>query len=765
MQGGGSSARGGAGEGGEEVLSGSVSGVVYRNEQTGWTVLKVEISGTERAPDGSRTASLVGKAPTVWTGEDIRAVGRWERHPERGLRFAARSLECIAPTSAAGLERYLASGIVKGIGPKLAARIVKKFGTATLDVLERDSGRLAEVEGLGAAKRRALKAAWDANSGTRDAMVFLQGHGITSGTAAKIYRAYGEHTVAVVKRNPYRLCADIDGIGFVKADEIARKTGVPHDSPDRARAGIDHVLQQLADVGGHCFCERPDLLLASGDQLQMPIDILETAISEEVEAGRLVDDGGRIYLPRLYRAERRVAAKIVSILDTRPRFKPVNAAAALEWETKRLPFALSGAQARAVRMALENKFSVVTGGPGVGKTTIIRALCDIWGARRLDVKLVAPTGRAARRMAESTGRDAATIHKLLKWNPQKGRFVHNSENPLDLDVLVVDESSMIDIELASSLLSALQPSSTVVMVGDIDQLPSVGPGNVLRDAIASGVVPFTRLDAIFRQKTGGWIVRNAHRVNNGLDLEAPPRGEESDFFMIPCEDPARTLAIVMELVEKRIPRKWNFAPLADVQVLCPMHKNVLGTDSLNSALQAALNPAGPSLRRFGREYRVGDRVMQLRNDYDKDVSNGDIGFVKSVSEKSRSLVVDFDGREADYQESELDELSLAYAATIHKSQGSEYPAVVVVVGRQHYVMLKRNLLYTALTRGKKLVCIVGSPVAIRMAIADNDTAARRTALADRLKDPVLPPVAVMAPAVPAVPSAPGAVNHAPAGIS
>ena len=730
-----------------ESLSGSVKSVVFHNEETGWFVA---------------TVALVGKCPTIWQGEEIRAVGSWRQHPTHGLEFEATAVECVAPTSARGIERYLASGIVRGIGEKWAKKIVEKFGENTLDVLERDSGRLAEVKGLGPARRAAIKKAWEANRGTRDAMIFLQGHGITTGASAKIYRQYGANTVATVKQNPYRLCADIDGIGFLKADEIARKVGIERDSPLRARAGLYHTLQTLAEEG-HCYCEKPELLLVAGNLLGISVDILEAALAEELEGSRLADDGGRIYLRRLLRAERRVAGCVLAILDTRPSFKPIDVPAALAWVSRKLSFELSPAQRKAVEMALGSKFSVVTGGPGVGKTTIIRALLDVWRARGLRVSLVAPTGRAARRMAESTGGEASTVHRLLKWNPQKGGFVHNAENPLDADVFVVDESSMLDVELAASLLSAVKPSSAVVLVGDTDQLPSVGPGNVLRDIIASGVVPYARLDFIFRQKSGGWIVRNAHRVNQGEGFLLPPAGEPSDFFFVPCEDPSRTLALVLELVEHRIPRRYNLSPLADIQVLTPMRKNDLGTENLNAVLQRALNPSGPALQRFGRAYRVGDRVMQIRNDYDKDVFNGDIGFVRTVSPDGSSLDVDFDGRIVVYAASELDALVHAYATSIHKSQGSEYPAVVIVVANQHYVLLERNLLYTAITRGRKLVCVVGSRFAVKKAIETTTTRERHTALADRLRSPGgrLPPLASVpqdakAPLAPAdAPPAPG----------
>ena len=721
-----------------ETLTGSVKSVVFHNEETGWLVATLAVEGG--APDGGGTATLVGRCPTVWQGEEVRAVGTWVTHPTHGLQFQAQEVSCIAPTSAEGIRRYLASGIVRGVGERWAGKIVEKFGDRTLEVLEHDSGRLSEIKGLGEKRRLAIRKAWEANRGTRDAMVFLQGHGITTGASARIYRQYGANTVAMVKQNPYRLCADVDGIGFVKADDIARKVGVPRDSPLRARAGIYHTLQTLADEG-HCYCEKPALLLAATDLLGIPADVLEKALEEELAGPRLVDDGGRVYLRRLHRAERRVARCILAILDTRPSFRPIDVEGALAWVSKKLSFELSAAQRKAVEMALGNKFSVITGGPGVGKTTIIRALMDVWTARRLRVALVAPTGRAARRMAESTGGQASTIHRLLKWNPQEGAFQHNADNPLEADVVIVDESSMIDVELAASLLAAVKPTSAVVLVGDTDQLPSVGPGNVLRDVIASGVVPFTRLDFIFRQKSGGWIVRNAHRVNQGEGFLAPPPGEPSDFFFVPCEDAQRTLSLVLELVEHRIPRRYNFSPLADVQVLTPMRKNLLGADNLNLVLQRALNPTGPALQRFGRAYRVGDRVMQVRNNYDKDVFNGDVGFIRTVAPDGGSLDVDFDGRCVVYSATELDELVHAFACSIHKSQGSEYPAVVIVLSGQHHVLLQRNLLYTAITRGRKLVCVVGSPYAVRRAIGNNPTVERHTALAERLRSPDLPPLA------------------------
>ena len=733
-----------------ETVFGSVKAVVYHNETSGWTVATVAVRGG--TPGGSETATVVGSCSNVWEGEEIKATGRWTHHPAHGLQFRADALECVVPTSAEGLRRYLASGIIRGVGPKLADRIVDQFGEKTIDVLERDSGRLEEIRGLGAKTRRAIKAGWDRERGARDAMIFLQGAGITSGSAAKLYRQYGANTVAVVKENPYRLCNDVFGIGFLKADDIARKVGVPRDSPQRAKAGLAHVLQALSEEG-HCFCEKPELLLEAENILSIPMDVLERALADSIADNRFSDDGGRVYLHRLHRAERIVADRVLALLDTRASFKPIAADAAVAWVARKLSFALSPAQDRAVRMALESKFSVVTGGPGVGKTTIIRALSEIWFAKELDVRLVAPTGRAARRMAESTGRDAQTVHRMLKWNPADARFTYTADNPLPADVVVVDESSMIDVELAASLFSALRPTTTVVLVGDTDQLPSVGPGNVLRDLIASGVVPFTRLDVVFRQKTGGWIVRNAHRVNEGQGFAAPPPGEPSDFFFVPCDDPERTLRLALELVERRIPARYNLSPLQDVQVLTPMRKNLLGADNLNAELQRRLNPHGPALHRAGRAFRVGDRVMQLRNDYDKDVFNGDVGFVRAVEPDGGSLVVDFDGTEVSYSASDLDELVHAFATSIHKSQGSEYPAVVIVLSTQHFKLLQRNLLYTAITRGKKLVCVVGSPRAVALAIKNDETIRRRTALAERLKGP-LPPLSPAAPPAPAAPPPP-----------
>lgn len=715
----------------QDEITGTVDSVVYRNDETGYVVLNLKVEGGTAT--GAPSAVLVGKSAAIWEGEEIKAQGRWIRHPQHGLQFNAETIACVVPSSLEGIRRYLASGMIRGVGKVYAKKIVDHFGAQTLDIIDKNSARLLEVPGIGKDRKRKIKESWDAQHGIRDAMIFLQANGVGTAQAAKIFRAYGANTIALVKQNPYRLCSDIWGIGFLKADAIAMKVGVDRNAPERARAGIFYTLETLAEEG-HCFCYEPELILNAEKLIGISVEILAEALLAETEAGSLVNDAGRIYLKRLHQAETAIARRVLDILDTRTPFKPIAVDAAVDWAVKKMAIDLSPRQRDALKMALGAKVSIITGGPGVGKTTIIRALCDIWSARRLDVRLAAPTGRAARRMAESTGREAQTIHRLLKYMPQTKSFDHNADNPIPADVVIVDESSMLDVELASDFLAAIRPATTVVFVGDIDQLPSVGPGNVLRDLIASGAVPCTKLDVIFRQKLGGSIVRNAHLVNAGSEFGAPV-GDHDDFFFIRCEEPERILANVVELVRHRIPQKFGLSPLEDVQVLTPMRKNLLGADNLNLVLQEALNSKGPGVQRLGRTYRVGDRVMQIHNNYDRDVFNGDLGFIAGIDAENGKLSVDFDGRKVVYDFTDLDELVHAYAISIHKSQGSEYPAVVIVLATQHFKLLQRNLLYTAITRGKKLVCVVGSPRAVAIAIKNNETRGRRTALAERLGMP------------------------------
>lgn len=712
-----------------EEISGSVETVTFRNDVTGYTVCSVQIRGAENAGP----SIVVGNCATIWEGEELKAVGHWVCHPKHGLQFQADSMTCIAPTSTEGIIRYLSSGMIRGIGKVNARRIVDHFGAETLQIIEKNSKRLEEVEGIGPKRRQEIKDSWNSQRGTRDIMIFLQANGVGTALSARIYRRYGQDAIAIVKQNPYRLCRDITGIGFKTADTIAQKIGIPADSPDRARAGILYTLMTQQEEG-HCYCEEPELILLAQDLLGIPAEVLAEALHTELTASRtLVLSNGRVYLADLFFAEKRAAKKIKTLLEAPVPFRPIEPEKALEWVTPKLGISLADRQREAIVTALSSKVSIISGGPGVGKTTIIRALVSIFKVRKLRIMLGAPTGRAARRMGEATGEEAKTLHRLLKYNPQTHAFEHNATKPLPCDVAILDESSMIDIVLADQFLDALPDSATLIMVGDTDQLPSVGPGNVLRDLIESGCVPCTHLDVIFRQKTGGLIVRNAHRINEGKFVETAPPGVQTDFYFLSGDDPDQMVRRIVDLVSKRIPSTFGFRPLSDIQVLTPMRKNQLGCDNLNMVLQQALNPHGPDVQRFGRTFREGDRVMQIRNNYDKDVSNGDIGFIEKVDKEDQSLSVSYDGRSVIYELSELDEIVHAFACSIHKSQGSEYPAAVVVISTQHYKLLQRNLLYTAVTRGRKLVCLVGSRKAIEIALQNNEIRLRRTTLAEYLK--------------------------------
>jgi exodeoxyribonuclease V alpha subunit len=709
--------------GGGERVAGTVESIVFRRDETGYTVCSVR-------PPGARDAvTVVGTCAAMWVGEELTATGRWVRHPQFGPQFQAAAIVCVAPTSVEGIRRFLAGGLIRGIGAVNAERIVARFGADTLRVIEKESSRLEEVEGIGPVRRRRIKESWNATRDLRDIMIFLQSHGVGTAQAARIYRQYGADAIAVVRQNPYRLCEDVWGIGFRTADAIALRLGIPRESEVRARAGLAHVLLALAEEG-HCYAPEPELLLQAQALLEIPVEILSAALLAEAERGVLVRDGERVYLRGLYDAEVRVAAKLRRLLAARPDFPPIDAPRAVAWAEKRMGISLATAQRDALCTALTEKVAIITGGPGVGKTTIIRALTEVYGARRLLVRLAAPTGRAARRMAEATRHDAQTIHRLLCYQPGLRTFRYHAGNPIEAHAAIVDETSMIDLRLMDQFLQALPDAACLTLVGDTDQLPSVGPGNVLRDAIASGAIPCRRLSLIFRQDASGLIVRNAHRINNGEGLETVAGA--SDFYFIETAEPDAVVARVRELVAERIPRRFGFDPVSDVQVLTPMRRNQLGAENLNGVLQAALNPGGPALARGGTTFRRGDRVMQVRNNYDKDVFNGDIGFVQAVSEEERTLVAAFDGRPVSYDGDELDELVLAYASSIHKAQGSEYPAVVIVLATQHFKLLQRNLLYTALTRGRRLVCIVGSSKAVGIAIRNNTVRERRTALAGRL---------------------------------
>lgn len=744
-----------------ESLSGSVERITYYNPENGYSVIRLR-------PDKARTPGLnreglvtvTGNLPELSPGENLTLTGKWSTHPKHGMQFQAEVCTQTLPATVAGIRRYLGSGLVKGIGPKLAERIVARFGAETLEVIEEQAERLQEVPDIGPKRARLIAAAWQEQRQVKEIMLFLHSHGVSTNLAIKIYKQYGDEALAVVQSDPYRLARDIWGVGFKTADRIARALGLPLDHPSRVEAGIIFALNEMT-TDGHVYSPRelltrravelleidPELIppalerLGSDDRIRQEIlpFLGEVAASSPAPGGKLGEPQDlygqpAVYLTPLYHGETGLAERLNNLASALP-----TRLSDLPPTFVQLDASLSPEQASAIRTALSHPVSVLTGGPGTGKTTCLKALIAVLETAHKSYALASPTGRAAKRLSEAAGRPASTIHRLLGFKPGFG-FNHNADNPLPVDMLVVDEASMLEMLLANQLLKALQPGTHLLLVGDVDQLPSVGAGDVLRDVIASGVAPVTRLSVIFRQAAGSYIITNAHRINSG-QMPAFPSPEElsenpGDFFLFPAETAEEAAQWVQDVVCERIPRRFGLHPRDGIQVLAPMYRGPAGVHALNARLQEVLNPSAPlkpEKTLFGQTFRVGDKVMQTQNNYDKEVFNGDIGFVAAFDPINHTMTVDFERRLVLYDWSEADQLVLAYAVSVHKAQGSEFPAVVIPLVTQHYMMLQRNLLYTAVTRAKKLCVLVGSRRAISIAVKNDKVSQRYTALNWRLR--------------------------------
>jgi exodeoxyribonuclease V alpha subunit len=729
-----------------DSLEGVVERVTYFNPQNGYSVIRLAPARSRRGFGEVELVTVVGLLPEVTPGEHLRLSGFWTTHRDYGRQFKAEKCEQVLPATVEGIRRYLGSGLIKGIGPKTAQKIVAQFGAETLYVIDADPERLREVPDIGPKRYALIREAWEAQKQIKEVMVFLQGHGISTGLAVKIYRHYGDESLELVRSDPYRLARDIWGVGFKTADKIARALGLPPDAPSRLEAGAVYALNELAD-DGHVYAPQPHLLKTAVDLLEVAPDLLPPALDRLETEGRIRretlpgDPDPAVYLTPLHQAEVNVAARLRALRSTSR--SHLSDFVDADWDRLMASAQstdsvdLSSEQRTAVRAALTHKVCILTGGPGTGKTTALRALIRLLemrpAERRHPIALASPTGRAAKRLAEAAGRPAQTIHRLLGFSPVEG-FTLNDHNRLPAHMVVVDEVSMIDLVLMNNLLKAVDPAAHLLLVGDVDQLPSVGAGNVLGDLVTSGQVPVIRLKTIFRQAAGSHIILNAHRVNQG---QMPLFEKEAqDFFLFEQTEPEAAAEWVVDVVQNRIPKRFGLDPLEDVQVLAPMHRGAVGVGQLNQRLQAALNPpvAGKPERQIGgRVFRVGDRVMQMRNNYSKETFNGDIGRVADVDWENQTLTVQFD-RPVFYEWHEADELVHAFAASIHKAQGSEFPAVVVPLTTQHYLMLQRNLLYTAITRAQRLCVLVGTRKAIAIAVKNAKVAERWSGLGIRLKE-------------------------------
>ena len=703
-------------------LEGVVERIVFESADTGFLVARMRRDGA------AELDTFVGTMLSISPGETVRLRGRWVEDQKFGLQLKVEHCETLMPKSSEGIEKYLGSGLISGIGPTYAKRLVDAFGVETLRVIDEQPERLRSVSGIGRKRATQIREAWEEHRALQDIMVFLQGQGIGVAQAVKIYKQYGDKAVTVLRQNPYTLADDIAGIAFHGADKIAQNLGIAKDDPKRLQAGLTHALSQ-AQLNGHAYLPETDLRAAAAELLQVPDVALSQPLEALVAEQRLFQEEDAWYLPLMHHAETGIAARL-KLLCSAPCDKPtVQVEKAIAWAEKTKDIKLAPEQQEAIRQGIEAKTLIITGGPGTGKTTVINSLLAILEKKGVAFVLAAPTGRAAKRMEAATGRDASTLHRLLEFSPRQGGFTRDESNPIATDLLVVDEASMIDALLMHALLRALPPFARLILVGDVDQLPSVGAGNVLLDCIASNALPVVRLKTIFRQAEESGIITNAHHINAGKY----PEFNEHDFFLIERKDPERCVETVLELLSERMPKKFGLDPVNDIQVLSPMRRGEAGVNNLNELLQERLNPQGAPIPR--RNFRVGDKVMQLRNNYELDVFNGDVGRIHMADDEAQELEITFDdGRKVIYPYTSLDDLGLAYAATIHKSQGSEYPAVVIPMLPQHYMMLQRNVLYTAVTRGKKLVILVGDPKAIGRAVRNIQTVQRNTRLTARLRN-------------------------------
>jgi exodeoxyribonuclease V alpha subunit len=718
----------------DDALSGQVERVTFHNEENGFCILKVKVQGRKEP------VAVLGTLPTVAPGEWITAQGTWEKDREHGIQLKAHKLKTQPPTSLEGIEKYLGSGMIKGIGPVYATKLVKKFGDKVFDIIENQSKRLQEVEGIGTERRQRIKEAWAEQKVVREIMLFLHAHGLGTNRAVRIYKSYGAEAIEMIRSDPYRLARDIHGIGFHSADSVAEKLGLEADSLLRARAALEHLLDQ-ATTEGHCALPRRDLLEGAARLLEVDDAIVVEAFERHLKDEKILSEriGGEemIFMPLLRDAEERIARQLRRLAEAKEPEPQIDVEKAIPWVEEKTGRKLSPSQHEALKTALRSRAVVITGGPGVGKTTLVQSLLKILTAKKLKCLLAAPTGRASQRMAEATGLEASTLHRLLEFQPARGGFQRNASNPLEGDVVVVDEVSMVDVPLMSRLLDALPRKARLILVGDADQLPSVGPGLVLGDIIRSGMIPVVHLREIFRQAGDSRIISGAHAINRGEipDILEPPK--DSDFVFIDREDPEECAATLVSMVRDRLPKHLGVDPIEGIQILSPMHRGSLGIKELNIRLQVSLNPKSEyrdEYQAYGTLFRVGDKVIQTSNNYDKEVFNGDIGRIRSMDREEKQVIVRFGKREVPYEFGELDELELAYAITIHKSQGSEFPVVVIPLAMQQYLLLQRNLLYTGVTRGKCMVVLVGQKKALGMAVRNESTRHRHGGLLHRLEE-------------------------------